>query len=110
MVIHRILYDIKQITKMLDQFSCLEMFAIVLLSLIALKLLLSVLRGFWTNFLAHSLGFGIKWRTGGQEWAVISGATDGIGLQYAKQLAQKGYHLCLISRSEDKLKATQNAE
>lgn len=37
------------------------------------------------------------------EWAVITGATDGCGLEYAKQLAEKGYHLLLISRSRGRL-------
>ena len=36
-------------------------------------------------------------------WAVITGATDGIGLEYAIQLAQKGYNLLLLSRREEKL-------
>lgn len=40
------------------------------------------------------------------EWAVITGATDGIGLGYAKELAKQGVNLILISRSEDKLQQT----
>lgn len=39
------------------------------------------------------------------EWAVVTGATDGIGKAIAKQLAKRGLNLVLISRSEDKLKA-----
>ena len=38
------------------------------------------------------------------DFAVITGATDGIGLEYAKQLADKGFNLLLLSRTEDKLK------
>ena len=37
------------------------------------------------------------------DWAIITGCTDGIGLQYALQLAAKGFNIVLISRSEDKL-------
>lgn len=37
-------------------------------------------------------------------WAVITGASDGIGKEYAMQLASKGYNLVLISRTESKLK------
>jgi len=37
-------------------------------------------------------------------WAVVTGATDGIGLAYAKQLAQKKINIVLISRNEDKLR------
>ena len=38
------------------------------------------------------------------EWAVVTGCTDGIGLQYALQLAAKGFNIVLISRSEEKLR------
>ena len=37
-------------------------------------------------------------------WALITGASDGIGLEFCKQLAQEGFNICLVSRSESKLK------
>ncbi|KAG5674672.1 hypothetical protein PVAND_004625 [Polypedilum vanderplanki] len=37
------------------------------------------------------------------EWAVVTGATDGIGKQYAKELAKHGMNIVLISRTESKL-------
>ena len=37
------------------------------------------------------------------EWAAVTGSTDGVGLQYALQLAAKGFNIVLISRSEEKL-------
>ncbi|XP_062565970.1 inactive hydroxysteroid dehydrogenase-like protein 1 [Armigeres subalbatus] len=36
-------------------------------------------------------------------WAVVTGATDGIGKCYAEQLASKGLNVMLISRTESKL-------
>jgi len=39
-------------------------------------------------------------------WAVVTGATDGIGKAMAFELARKGVHIVLISRSIDKLDAT----
>lgn len=36
-------------------------------------------------------------------WALVTGATDGIGKEYATQLAAKGVNIVLISRSRDKL-------
>ena len=89
------------------EFTSLEITAIVLLSLIAFRIVLSILSGIWTTFLGYKLGFGIKWKTGENVWAVITGATDGIGLEYAKQLANIGYNLVIISRNEEKLRSTQ---
>lgn len=40
------------------------------------------------------------------DWAVVTGATDGIGKEYARQLASKGLNIVLISRSEAKLQNT----
>ncbi|XP_068428782.1 very-long-chain 3-oxoacyl-CoA reductase-B [Clinocottus analis] len=37
------------------------------------------------------------------KWAVVTGATDGIGKAYAQQLARKGFAMVLISRSQQKL-------
>ena len=39
------------------------------------------------------------------EWAIVTGASDGIGLAYAKELARKGMKVMLISRTEAKLQA-----
>jgi 17beta-estradiol 17-dehydrogenase / very-long-chain 3-oxoacyl-CoA reductase len=39
------------------------------------------------------------------KWAVITGASDGIGKEYALQLAKKGFNVALISRTQSKLDA-----
>ncbi len=39
----------------------------------------------------------------GTKWAVITGASEGIGASYALQLAQCGYNVRLVARSEDKM-------
>jgi len=36
--------------------------------------------------------------------ALITGASGGIGLEVARQLASQNYSLTLVARSEDKLK------
>ena len=36
-------------------------------------------------------------------WAVVTGSTDGIGFEYARQLALKGMNVLLISRTQKKL-------
>ena len=37
------------------------------------------------------------------EWAVVTGATDGIGKEYARQFAKRGFPVVLISRTKSKL-------
>jgi len=74
---------------------------VVLGSFQLLKFLLGLLQGL--RFLIFS---GVNVKKYGQ-WAVVTGATDGIGLAYAKQLARKGLEVDLISRSAEKLKSAE---
>ncbi|KAH8353514.1 hypothetical protein KR084_011530 [Drosophila pseudotakahashii] len=39
------------------------------------------------------------------DWAAVTGASDGIGKEYAKELAKQNINVVLIARSEEKLKA-----
>ncbi|XP_032894780.1 very-long-chain 3-oxoacyl-CoA reductase [Amblyraja radiata] len=48
------------------------------------------------------VGTGLKVESFGR-WAVVTGATDGIGKAYAKELAKRGMSIVLISRTEEKL-------
>ncbi|XP_055343901.1 very-long-chain 3-oxoacyl-CoA reductase-like [Paramacrobiotus metropolitanus] len=56
----------------------------------------------YVYFLAERLGKTVDFRKFGK-WAVVTGATDGIGKGYALDLARRGCDIVLISRSEDKL-------
>lgn len=69
-------------------------------------LLLKIAKGLWTCWIANALGLGYDWKSMAKNdsWAVITGASDGIGLEYSKQLAAKGLNVLLIARNEEKLK------
>ena len=66
-----------------------------------------LLRGLWTSYVGHALGMGVKWCPSATTWAVITGATDGIGKAYAKKFAKMGYNLVIISRNQEKLNQTK---
>merc|ERR1711934_125659 len=51
-------------------------------------------------------GVAISKKTG--EWAVVTGASEGIGAAYCEVLAKKGLNIVLISRSAEKLKSTED--
>eukprot|EP01147_Barroeca_monosierra_P010179 gene10179-2338_t len=42
------------------------------------------------------------------KWAVVTGATDGIGLEYCKQFARKGISVVMISRNQEKLEEVRS--
>jgi len=69
------------------------------------KLATALWQVFYPHVLAKILGHTIDVKSLGK-WAVVTGATDGIGKGYAKELARRGVNVYLISRSEEKLKAT----
>ncbi|KAJ8098267.1 hypothetical protein POJ06DRAFT_258991 [Lipomyces tetrasporus] len=44
-----------------------------------------------------------KYGAGNGAWALITGASDGIGKEFSLQLAKKGFNVVLVSRTESKL-------
>lgn len=82
--------------------TCWEKLSLVALAAVGLRILLRVGVLVWKKLIAPSFGLGIDLSNQGR-WAVITGATSGIGRAYAEQLAKKGLDVVLISRSLSKL-------
>ncbi|XP_004381837.1 very-long-chain 3-oxoacyl-CoA reductase-like [Trichechus manatus latirostris] len=68
-----------------------------------------MLRAVWSAgravyvFLLPSVRRGAPWLRAHGAWAVVTGATDGIGKAYAHELARRGLNIVLISRNLSKL-------
>ena len=58
-------------------------------------------------YVALAPAFVLLERYGKGSWAVVTGASDGIGEGFCYELARDGFNVCLISRSEDKLKRVE---
>ncbi|CAM9480930.1 unnamed protein product [Phaeothamnion confervicola] len=76
--------------------------AAVLGAFVLVRAVLFVLCSFYRQFLRPAKNL----RKYG-EWAIVTGATDGIGKAYAKELARRGLSVLLISRTESKLVEVQ---
>lgn len=76
-----------------------QLFGLFWLLLFGLLLTIRSVVFVWNNVTKR----GVKWCGGPTTWAVVTGATDGIGLEYARQLAAKDYNLFLLSRNQAKL-------
>jgi len=61
----------------------------------------------WIYRLGYALGFGASWKKHDDDWAIVTGSTDGIGLEYARQMAKLKYNLLLISRNLEKLESVK---
>ena len=46
-----------------------------------------------------------RYGTTNSSWALVTGASDGIGAEYCRQLAVMGFNVCLVSRTLSKLEA-----
>jgi len=49
-----------------------------------------------------------KYGAGKGSWALITGASDGIGKGYAEELARAGFNLIIVSRTQSKLQDLAN--
>ena len=94
-----------------DLITWLTAFGIVVLLIINIKFLFSLLGGIKLYFIDQKLGrsscchVDLVEKYG--QWAVVSGATDGIGLAMARELVRTGMSIIVIGRNEQKLATTK---
>lgn len=67
----------------------------------------AVLRFVWVYLLRPASSFK-AYNPTGASWAIVTGASEGIGRAFALSLAKRGMHVVLVSRSRDKLDAVAN--
>jgi len=78
----------------------IEKVGYLVLGFFALKVASWILSRLWVFGLAKPVDF----KKFG-EWAVITGGTDGIGAEYARQLAKSGQNIIIVGRNQMKLEA-----
>lgn len=83
--------------------SAYDIFGGVCVFVVSVQLLRKVFPWLYENMIGPKVfGSSIRLKEMGS-WAVVTGATDGIGKAYAKALAKKGLNVVLVSRTRSKL-------
>jgi len=82
--------------------SCCGLIGTFCVFVVSVQLICGVFRWLYENFLGPRFGKSIDFKSYGR-WALVTGATDGIGKEYAKSLAKKGLNIILVSRTLSKL-------
>ena len=68
----------------------------------------NILRGFYRHCIRPSKNLKARYSNPNLPvWACITGATSGIGLGFARELARRGFNIILVSRTKKKLEDTQ---
>ncbi|KAJ1345856.1 hypothetical protein KIN20_000482 [Parelaphostrongylus tenuis] len=76
----------------------------IALGLLAYKIGAALYNILWPYLIASPVDLHSK---AGAKWAVITGATDGIGKAYAYEMARKGFNVFIVSRTQSKLDEVQ---
>lgn len=90
---------------MLDFLFLLQVIGVVFL----ITAVVNVVRWLWQYvWLPHQIqGSRLAERYGHGSWVLITGASDGLGKAFAQELAQYGFNLLLVSRTQEKLSRLQ---
>lgn len=81
----------------------LEIVGILCITIVGFQITKFLIRSIYNCFIATRLQInGVNLKETGR-WAVVTGATDGVGKAYAEALAKKGLNIVLLSRTQEKL-------
>lgn len=80
-----------------------EKFGAICIFIVGVQIIRFIFRSLYNNFIGPKLGINAVNLKETGKWAVVTGATDGIGKAYAEYLAKKGLNVVLISRTQSKL-------
>ncbi len=89
--------------------ACIRYFFWICIFLGAIKALIYAIET--TNFIIRHLpkfrkaGYLLERYGGAGSWAVVTGASDGIGAEYCRVLAKEGFNVVLVSRTLSKLQS-----
>jgi 17beta-estradiol 17-dehydrogenase / very-long-chain 3-oxoacyl-CoA reductase len=91
---------IEKINSFISSCEILNILYYTIMLYLVFKLVIFVYKNFFRKRvdLCHRYGKG--------SWALITGSTDGIGKEFAVQLAREGFNIILVSREEEKLNKT----
>src|SRR3990167_6888530 len=67
------------------------------------KCVVSLWRFLFSVYLVKELD--LPQRYGKGSWAVVTGCTEGIGLEFCSSLARRGFNLVMVARNLDKIEA-----
>lgn len=73
-----------------------------------LHFILAVVAFIQRHSISRSKGDLLKKYGGQGSWAVVTGASDGIGAEYCRQLAAEGFNVFLVSRTLSKLNSVRD--
>lgn len=77
--------------------ACLSWFGGAVALYLVVKFLAWVKLSFFTSINMH------KYKKKGGDWAVVTGASDGLGKAFSIELARQGFNIMLVSRTKSKL-------
>ena len=73
-----------------------------------ISIVLAVISGIYRHFIRCPHNLLLRYGKDGEAWALVTGASDGNGAEYCKELARLGFNICLVSRTLSKLKAVES--